>query len=89
MSLADAMRELLLAFVGDFTVVALVSLSVGVPAGFWLGVTWTRSRDAVHVGPVGEAVTMPLPGTDDEQAWLEQILDEPVFAPGVAKVGDW
>lgn len=64
--------HLLLAFYGTFAIVALVGLAFGVVLGWWL-----RGGQNDRAAVVGSG-----------DGWLEPILDEPVYAAGVAKVGE-
>lgn len=76
MTLGDAMVRLVLTFYGTFAVVFLGGMALGALLAWGL----LRAR-----GDGDECAAV----ADD--AWLERVLDEPVFRefkPGVAKVGD-
>lgn len=78
MTIGEAMTRLLATYLADFAVVAVFFLAAGMLIGCWIGVDWQQRRDAQPAEQVAV----------DRSGWLEQVLDEPVFTPGVAKVDE-
>jgi hypothetical protein len=85
-TIGEAMVRVYLTYLGVFGAWTVLILSVGVLVGCWIGADWQRRRqESRRERPVlAESPTVPIAG----DAWLEPVLDEPAFTPGVAKVGE-